>query len=147
MRIHGKLLALSFLLIVAGGLYNFFPLIGLGLVLFLASFIPSRQRPIQTKTEPQRTFPERIGRPQTAKVESIATPSPHAEHRTEPPAEHRTEHVVLKPLFPSQILPTLNPLQQVKEQETKAGSKDEGAAELIEMLLLMGLIRILSRKR
>lgn len=141
---HLGLLITSVILIITGIASGFTPLIILGIFLLLPALTTRRRQTSAPRTERPRSIPTTQTRREQQQPEPVLAETPPSPPPSPPPT---TDSGMLPPLFPSQIFPTLRPVQLEVQKENQVSQKDELPEELLQMAVAFLLGRFLSKRR
>ncbi len=141
------LLFFAVLLIVAGAAFGFLVVVFLGVILLVVAILPSR-RPISLpQRAPPSPYTSRPARITTSDVQTdkmVATQ--HIPVSIPQPRMTQSQTLAGGALFPSPILPTLNPIPAVRSEATSE-KKEESRDEFLTLVAILGLLTLFSRRR
>ena len=144
------LLFLAVILIIAGTAINSVFVVIFGVLFLIAAVLPRRKQPsVPQRGVPPPAYPTPQARaaPSVRQVEkTVATAPPPPVPVSIPQASQPGRTLAVGPLFPSPILPALNPLPAAKHEVTQEKSV-ESRDEFLTLVALLGLISLFSKRR
>jgi hypothetical protein len=141
------LLFFAVLLIVAGAAFGFIVVVFLGAILLVVAILPGRRSislPQKPPPPPYTSPPARIATSAVQTGKMVATQ--HIPVSIPEPRMTQSQTPAGGSLFPSPILPTLNPLPVVRS-EVPSEKKEESRDEFLTLVAILGLVTLFSRRR